>query len=100
MLVKVVMGKEKREYPRRDLGLTACLTWPILVPCTISDVSATGARLTIGYIERLPDKFNLALNADIMRSCQIVWRRKNQIGIKFLPLQQVYREQSETARAE
>jgi hypothetical protein len=79
------MGIEKRKHPRRPLGLEAVVTWPRPVPCTISDVSATGARLTTDHMDMLPDEFDLALNADIMRKCQVVWRRKNQVGVKFLP---------------
>lgn len=80
-----LMGIEKRKHPRRELGLKAVVTWPRPVPCTISDVSATGARLTTEFMDLLPDRFDLALNADIMRKCQVVWRRKNQVGVKFLP---------------
>lgn len=79
------MGFEKRKHPRRDLGLEAVVTWPRPVPCTISDVSATGARLTTDHMDMLPNKFDLALNADIMRKCEVVWRKKNQVGVKFLP---------------
>lgn len=80
------MGIEKRKYPRRKIGLDACVTWPRPVPCTISDISATGARLTTDYMDLLPNEFDLALNADIMRKCRVVWRKENQVGVKFLPL--------------
>jgi hypothetical protein len=36
-------------------------------------------------MDMLPNEFDLALNADIMRKCQVVWREKNQVGVKFLP---------------
>jgi len=94
------MTIEKRKHPRRGLGLPACVTWPRPVPCTISDVSATGARLTTDHMDMLPNTFDLALNADIMRKCQVVWRRKNQVGVKFLPQQKVLRPRSEAAAAE
>ncbi len=79
------MGIEKRKHPRRALGIEAVVTWPRPVPCTISDVSATGAGLTTDHMDMLPDEFDLALNADIMRKCQVVWRKENQVGVKFLP---------------
>ena len=94
------MSIEKRKSPRRDLGLAAVVTWPRPVPCTISDISATGARLTTDHIDMLPDKFDLALNADIMRKCEVVWRRKNQVGVKFLPLPKVHPKKSEAVAAE
>jgi hypothetical protein len=79
------MSIEKRKYPRLNLGLAACVTWPRPVPCTIADVSATGARLTTEYMDLLPDVFDLAMNADIMRKCRVVWRKKGELGVKFLP---------------
>lgn len=94
------MTIEKRKHPRRDLGLAACVTWPRPVPCKISDLSATGARLTTDHMDLLPDKFDLALNADIMRRCQVVWRRKDQVGVKFLPQPKVPRKQSEIVQVE
>ena len=66
----------------------------------IVDVSATGARLTTEHMDLLPDEFDLALNADVMRKCQVVWRRKNQVGVKFLPQPKVLRKQSEVAQSE
>jgi PilZ domain len=75
---------DQRKHPRRELGLAARVTWPVTVPCTISDVSATGARLTTKYPRSLPNEFHLALNADLMRKCRVVWRSGNQIGVSFL----------------
>ncbi len=98
--IGVRMTVEKRKYPRRSLGLDACVTWPHPVPCRISDVSATGARLTTDHMDMLPDEFDLALNADIMRNCRVVWRKKNQVGVKFLPLPNAPRKQPEAAEAE
>lgn len=80
------MGIEKRKHPRRELGLAAYVTWPRPVPCTIVDISGSGARLQSEDLDLIPRVFDLALNQDIMRRCQIVWRRKKQIGVKFLPL--------------
>lgn len=94
------MSIEKRKSPRRDLGLAAVVTWPRPVPCTIADVSATGARLTTDHMDLLPDQFDLALNADVMRKCQVVWRRQNQVGVKFLPQPKTLPKKSEAAQAE
>ncbi len=79
------MGIENRKFPRRELGIPACVTWPRPVPCVIADISGTGARLQSEHAALIPKVFDLALNQDIMRRCQIVWRRKNQVGVKFLP---------------
>lgn len=79
------MGIDKRKYPRRKLGTAACVTWPIPLPCTVADISGTGARLRSRNIHKMPDVFDLALNKDMMRKCQIVWRTRDQVGVRFLP---------------
>jgi hypothetical protein len=79
------MPIEKHKRPRYKLGLPACVTWPRPVPCIISDVWETGARLATEHIDLLPNEFDLALNADIMRKCQVVWRKENEVGVKFIP---------------
>lgn len=79
------MGSEKRKYARRDIGLPASITWPRLLPCTIADISQTGARLRTPDMRLLPNEFDLALNQDIMRKCRVVWRTRSQAGVEFLP---------------
>ena len=77
---------DKRKKERHDLGLLALVTWPTPVQCTIVDVSTTGARLTTERVDLLPDEFDLALKETLLRRCQVVWRRDNQVGIKFVSI--------------
>ncbi|MFZ5690214.1 MAG: PilZ domain-containing protein [Pseudomonadota bacterium] len=53
------------------------------VTCTLLDVSRTGAMLSTNG--RLPDIFYLTLRPGLVRWCQVVWRRGNQVGVKFIP---------------
>ena len=57
-------------------------------PCTMVDVSETGARLTVdGSIEGLPLKeFFLLLSTmgKAYRRCQLAWVNGNQVGVFFL----------------
>ena len=57
-------------------------------PCTMEDVSETGARLTVdGSIEGLPLKeFFLLLSTmgKAYRRCQLAWVNGNQVGVFFL----------------
>ena len=57
-------------------------------PCTMEDVSETGARLTVdGSIEGLPLKeFFLLLSnmGKAYRRCQLAWVNGNQVGVFFL----------------
>ena len=57
-------------------------------PCTMEDVSETGARLTVeGSIEGLPLKeFFLLLSTmgKAYRRCQLAWVNGDQVGVFFL----------------
>ena len=55
-------------------------------PCTISDISETGARLLLYDDCELPDTFVLLLtsNGKAQRFCNLVWRDGKTIGVKVL----------------
>ena len=56
-----------------------------LRPCTIHDISNTGARLVLERDQELPDKFILLLtkNVGARRYCKVVWREKTSVGVEF-----------------
>ena len=49
------------------------------VNCIICDISATGAKLTVGTHE-VPDEFMLVLK----RRCRVIRRTEGQVGVKFV----------------
>jgi hypothetical protein len=53
--------------------------------CMLSDVSDTGARLTLESPESVPDDFMMRLSHDgkTTRECHVVWRSGHQLGIQF-----------------
>ena len=53
----------------------------------ISDMSSTGAKLTIGDDAAIPDEFHLLLSRDgnARRCCRVIWRKGRHAGVKFLP---------------
>ena len=57
-------------------------------PCTMQDVSETGAKLTVGgSIEGLPLKeFFLVLSTvrKAYRRCQLAWVNGDQVGVSFI----------------
>ena len=57
-------------------------------PCTMQDVSETGARLSVGgSIEGLPLKeFFLVLSTvgKTYRRCQLAWVNGDQVGVRFI----------------
>lgn len=54
--------------------------------CAITDISTTGAKLTVSKSGELPDEFTLllALPAKAQRRCRVTWRSDVQIGVRFL----------------
>lgn len=52
--------------------------------CTIRNLSATGAKLSIASLIGIPRQFVLALDDGRRFDCEIAWQRDDEIGIKFL----------------
>ncbi len=74
-------------------GLITFKTMRLQVPCTIADMSGTGARLvlpattaqTFGDLEHLPTQVVLVMRTDRMQvDCEIKWRRTGSLGVRFL----------------
>lgn len=55
--------------------------------CIVSDLSETGARMTLARDARLPDEFILVLTADGRgrRRCRIARRDHLEVSVRFLP---------------
>lgn len=53
-------------------------------PCTIRDLSTTGAALELSGQIRIPERFNLIVPEDgLILACRLVWRRDFRIGVTF-----------------
>ena len=52
----------------------------------MSDLSSNGARLRVDPTVDIPNRFLLLLSEDgsVRRLCEIIWREKDQVGIRFL----------------
>ncbi len=84
-----------RKSKRRTTALPAMMTFKAMrvsVPCTVVDMSGTGARLELppaslkqyGDADHLPDEMVLVLRADRMQvDCEVKWRRGGKIGVRF-----------------
>jgi hypothetical protein len=54
------------------------------VTCTVHNLSATGAALSLRYPSAVPDAFVLILEMEHRRRfCRVAWRRGNRIGVTF-----------------
>ena len=69
-------------------------------PCTMQDVSETGARLTVGgSIEGLPLKeFFLVLSTvgKAYRRCQLAWVNGDQVGVNFIKATDIKKKSQQT----
>jgi hypothetical protein len=62
------------------------------LPCSMSDVSHTGARIDVDAGDEVPDRFVLLLSesGQPRRLCRVVWRSETQIGVHFERLGETY----------
>ncbi len=77
-----------RMAPRRRVlksGVAASNDRHLTVNCTVRDISDTGARLRVEGSMTVPDTFELLIPLDgLEASCQVVWRKGGDVGVKFL----------------
>ena len=73
---------EQRQSPRHDVQYLAHVDPGDdgqLFTCIICDISASGARLTVGLHQNVPDEFTLIFR----RRCRVVRRQDGQLGVQF-----------------
>jgi PilZ domain len=84
------MTVDRRASPRQALGRDVLVYTEDGKPigaCRLSDVSATGARLSMAprVLTKLPEEFILVLakQAKVHRRCRTVWRSHDEVGVRF-----------------
>ncbi|MGL9617929.1 helix-turn-helix domain-containing protein [Bradyrhizobium sp. U531] len=55
----------------------------VSVPCTIRDVSGTGARLELNSSAWVADEFTLVFSNGLRKSCRVAWRKERLFGAAF-----------------
>ncbi|MBR0849852.1 helix-turn-helix domain-containing protein [Bradyrhizobium diazoefficiens] len=55
----------------------------VRVPCTIRDVSGTGARLSLNSSAWVPEQFTLVFTSGLRKACRLAWHRGRLIGSAF-----------------
>jgi PilZ domain len=86
---KVMVAITQKREARKSLQQPGWITFEggfAARQCLVHDMSTTGAKLTIDDPNALPAKLRLALTRDARtgRNCEVVWRRGNSVGIKFV----------------
>lgn len=83
------MGAEKRKSRRRQVCQPALMVddnGSVIGPCTLLDVSAGGARLSLPAEVTLPSEFVVLLSkyrGAAKRRCILTWTMGTQAGIRF-----------------
>jgi hypothetical protein len=54
------------------------------IPCTIRDISETGASLQVQTTADIPAVFVFVQGGHPARTCQTIWRDDTQIGVIFI----------------
>jgi hypothetical protein len=83
------MERRKRKAQRRDLTYQVWIAYGDdrrVVPCTIANISETGARLCLPFNGDVPDDFLLMLSqrGRARRKCHVAWRSALELGVSFV----------------
>lgn len=86
-VVTFFKGDEKRDTGRLRVVMRAALRWPGIpspLPCTVRDISATGAKILLPRDVSPPDEFDLLL-VDLQAAVRVttMWRRRGYAGVAF-----------------
>ncbi len=81
-------AKEQRDSERtsvRRCGWVAKTKGAQLRECVVLDESHSGARLAVADSNEFPDAFYIYMSLDFRsrHHCRVVWRSKQQIGVKY-----------------
>lgn len=82
------VATDRRKAGRRRVlkgALAAYSSRHCSIPCTVRDISATGARIRSEGTLNIPDTFELIVEIDGTEAdCEVVWRKGNEIGVRFV----------------
>jgi len=53
-----------------------------VIDCTVRNISATGASITLPNAATVPADFELQIDGQA-RPCKVAWRRLDRMGVKF-----------------
>ncbi len=80
-------GNERRGSPRRRVLKGSIILFNdrhSTLPCTVRDLSATGARVRVESSVTAPDTFVLVIELDGFEAdCEVVHRRAKDLGVRF-----------------
>jgi PilZ domain len=83
--LRAIRMAETRIAPRHRVTKPAKIEYGgYKIPCTVRDLSITGAAIEVSDQREIPATFTLAIPDDGLKlPCRVVWRRDFRIGIAF-----------------
>ena len=80
-----MMEIDRRIYSRilTDEPARILCNYRSVVACIIRDMSTGGACLELDPAAPVPEQFDLIPNGDDPRSCRVVWRYSDRLGVAF-----------------
>lgn len=77
---------DKRASPRKPITRTVHMGTGLgpSLECELKDISQTGGRLGFSEPNCAPQEFLIRLNDGVVRWCQVMWRSKTEVGIRFI----------------
>jgi PilZ domain len=80
---------DKRRAPRQRTLKGAKIVFKdgaFTYECTVRNLSATGAQLQVAASDGIPNRFQPVFNdRSPTRTCNVVWRSENRVGVVFEP---------------
>ena len=84
-----IESKPERRAPRERAFLSGRISYgagALSTPCTIMQISATGAKINVAPTISLPEVFQLVIaQKSIDRPARLIWRRDDVAAIAFQP---------------
>jgi hypothetical protein len=83
------MAATRKREPRKSVSQPGWITLDggfAARPCVVQNISSAGAKIMADDAAALPGTLRLAFARDARtgRNCQVIWRRGNSIGVKFI----------------
>ena len=85
--VQATADEDRRTSPRRRLirrGKIIFQNRNCIMGCVILDISEGGARIQPLDTAYLPEEFTLRVRDGEVRSCELIWRNGDVVGVRFL----------------
>lgn len=56
----------------------------VSIPCTIADVSSTGAKLKLDWSLAFPNEATLIFADGLRKACRVAWQKRRLLGVAFV----------------